>query len=103
MKKTLKLSAMLFVILMASAVVSCKKESRDNPDPDFPSIIVSFNTGSLYEELGIKEDMAAELSAGGNFTIIDSLLVYDLQGALVTKLGISLCIPPIYRRSTSQW
>ena len=88
MKKTLKLSAMLFVILMASAVVSCKKESRDNPDPDFPSIIVSFNTGSLYEELGIKEDMAAELSAGGDFTVIDSLLVYDLNGALVTKLGV---------------
>ena len=86
MNKILKLSALLFVSLLAVAVVSCKKNSPDNPD--YPSTVVSFNTGSMYEELGIKEAMAAELSAGGNFTVIDSLLVYDLKGALVTKLGV---------------
>ena len=86
MKKTLNLLALLFVLLLAAVVVSCKKESKDNPDGN-SSIVVSFNTGSLYEELGVKEDMAAEISAGGNFTITDTLLVYDNKGVLVTKTG----------------
>ena len=89
MKKIPCLTAGLLVSLLSTIVVSCNKEREDTPDiSDNPSIIVSFNTGSLYEELGIKEDMAVRLSASGDFSVIDSLLVYDRNGALVTKLGV---------------
>lgn len=88
MKKILYLTSVLFAPLMATVFSSCNKEPQDTPEPEKQSIIVSFNTGSLYEELGIKEDMAAQLSAAGDFTIIDSVLVYDQKGALVTKSGV---------------
>ena len=86
MKVLLRLS--LIVTLLAVVVVSCKKEDQDNPEQEEQSMIVSFNTGSLYEELGIMEDMAGKLSSGGDFSIIDSVLVYDQEGALVGKSGV---------------
>ena len=83
MKKILNLSAWLFVALLTTVFVSCEEDPRDIPENQ--SIIVSFNTGSLYEELGINEDMAGKLS--GDFIITDSVLVYDQKGALVGKSG----------------
>ena len=85
MKKILYL---LFVSLMAAAVVSCSKESNDTPDVPEKAIAVSFNTGSLYKDLGIQESMAEVISPAGSCLIIDSVLVYDKNGELVTKSGM---------------
>ena len=85
MKKILYL---LFVSLMAAAVVSCSKESNDTPDVPEKTIAVSFNTGSLYKDLGIQESMAEIISPAGSCLIIDSVLVYDKNGVLVTKSGM---------------
>ena len=88
MKKIINLSAALFISLLAAVALSCDKEHHDDPDGPDSDIDVTFYTGGLYEELGIKEDMAAQLSATGDFTITDTLLVYNQEGALVGKYGL---------------
>lgn len=87
MKKNLYLAALLSVSLLAATVVSCKKE----PAPDGSektAATVSVNIGSMYEELGISGLMAEAVTAAGGYTIIDSVLVYDAKGLLVTKTGV---------------
>ena len=75
----------LLVTLVASGVVSCNKSGPRESDQ---SVTVSFRPGSLYEELGCLEQMAARISSEGGFVITDSLLVYDQEGKLVTKAGV---------------
>lgn len=84
MKRFFNLSAALLISLLAAVVLSCEKKNPDSPEKSFT---VSINTGSLYEELGIKDDMAGQLADAGDFTIIDSILVYDQRGVLVGKSG----------------
>ena len=88
MKKILVLLSLLSVSLLSAVVVSCSKESNDIPDVPKKAIAVAFNTGSLYNDLGILESMADVVSPAGNYLIIDSVLVYDNNGVLVTKSGM---------------
>ena len=83
-----KLLYLLFVSLLAAAVVSCSKDSDNTPDIPANAIAVSFNTGSLYKDLGILESMADVISPAGSYIIIDSVLVYNQNGGLVTKSGV---------------
>lgn len=85
MKKFLHLYAVLFAAMLATSVASCNTET---PTADTPLITVSFNTGSLYKDLGILESMTEVVAPAGKFAIIDSVLVYDQKGALVTKAGV---------------
>lgn len=86
MKRILYLTAVLFAAMLASAVVSCEKDTTD--DAETASLTVSFNTGSLYEELGIHDLVAGVVAPGGGYSIIDSVLVYDQNGRLVGKTGV---------------
>ena len=79
------LAVVLFATLLANIFVSCEKGSPQLPTQ---SVIVSFQPGSLYEELGCLDQMADRISSNGVFVITDSLLVYDQGGMLVTKFGI---------------
>ena len=79
------LPAVLFATLLAIFFVSCDKGAPQVPTQ---SIVVSFNPGSLYEELDCLEQMSAKISSGGGFVITDSLLVYDQKGMLVSKYGV---------------
>lgn len=65
---------------MMLAVMACDK--RDSPVQDS----IQVNTAALYEELGIKSEMAQVL-ASGEYVLTDTLLVYDAAGSLVQKLG----------------
>lgn len=83
----------LFQWVMVAALVMCLPlcmtscDNDDNPDnPNGGSAIVSINTATLYDKLGIT-DLMAELLAGGSKTVTDSVVVYDQQGLLVARLG----------------
>ena len=90
MKRILHLAAVLSASLLATALVSCNRETPEEPEPteEIQPIIVSVHTGKLYQELGIVDDMSGKVSPGGGFAIIDSVLVYDQAGALVAKSGV---------------
>lgn len=89
MKKNLKLTAFSSLLLLVAAVTSCAIDNFDNPvNVDQDKRCITFNTGSLYEELGIQESMSGKVLPTGNYVITDSVLIYDQEGALVTKLGV---------------
>jgi len=48
---------------------------------------VTVNTASLYDALGITGLMKEEALPSGDVILTDSLLIYDLKGQLVAKLG----------------
>ena len=48
---------------------------------------VTVNTASLYDELGITSLMKEEALTRGDIILTDTLLIYDLKGQLVAKLG----------------
>lgn len=74
---------------MMLAVMACDK--GDSPVQDS----IQVNTAALYEELGIKSEMAQVL-ASGEYVLTDTLLVYDAAGSLVQKLGAeSNCLEPL--------
>ena len=49
--------------------------------------VVSINTASLYEDLGVVDAVAEKLDQGG-YVVTDSVLFYDQQGQLVARRGI---------------
>ena len=89
MKRILKYAAALSVSLMAAAFSSCEKETADDSETaEKGKITVSFDSASLYEELGIAQGVSEKLSSGEEFVITDSVLVYDQAGTLVAKSGV---------------
>ena len=84
MKTSMKLFAPLCTALMAVGVSSC---GENNPENQEKGITVSFNTSSMYEELGTADNMKSYLSSHKEFVITDTLLVYNQEGALVSKIG----------------
>ena len=75
--------------LLTVIFASCEDDTFDNPvNPGTVKPYISFHTGSLYEELGTLGLMRANVSQDGDFVITDSVLVYNSDGTLVTKLGV---------------
>ena len=69
------------VILVAlTFLVACQEE----PMPG--EVSLSVNTAAMYDELHISHDVAVRI-AGKDYVLVDSLLVYDEQDRLVSRLG----------------
>ena len=67
-------------------VTSCSTE--DNPaKPTQGSAVITVNNAAIFDQLGITDDMPQWLEKG-SLTIVDSVLIYDQAGNLVTKLGV---------------
>ena len=77
------MAAVLSVVLPLFAT-SCTTE--DNPvKPTEGKALITVNTVALYDKLGLTEEMSESLKEG--WVIVDTVLVYDEAGHLVTKLG----------------
>ena len=77
------LKALAVLVMGAATMVSCSKDdTQDITNQD--AVVV--NTAALYDELGIRNEMAQAL-ASGDYVLTDTLLVYDAAGSLVVKLG----------------
>ena len=68
-------------VVVSLALAACGKD----PVPNETAFTI--DTDAMYEELGITQDVKARL-ASGNYVLMDSLLVYDVQGSLVSRQGI---------------
>lgn len=80
MKRTL----FLLAILAMATMVSCTKDDDTQTNTNQDAIVV--NTAALYDELGIRNEMAQAL-ASDDYVLTDTLLIYDASGSLVRKLG----------------
>ena len=83
MKKFLSNLMVAFAIM---ATVACNKEKDDPVPQNYCVDVISINTATLYNTLGITELMTEKLAEGGT-TVSDSVLVYDQQGKLVARKG----------------
>ena len=79
------LAAVLCCAVTVTVQTSCTIDNFDNPIPGGQDVI-TVNTASLYEKLGIAEQMSDQL-AEGKYTLTDTILIYDQTGKLVSKLG----------------
>lgn len=85
MKKLMMVAAALCCILTSSVLTSCSE--NDNPvDQNLGSAVIVVNTSALYDKLGVTDNISQGLTTGDNI-IVDSVLIYDEAGALVSKLG----------------
>lgn len=80
--KTIK--TILFAIALTCATVI---NSACNPEKKTGQAKITVNTAAIYDELGITGPMKDRALATQGFTIVDSLLIYDQQGLLVSKQG----------------
>ena len=72
-------------LLMTTAVLTSCTDNDDNASTSNQDAIM-VNTAALYDELGIRGEMAQAL-ATGDYILTDTLLVYDASGSLLKKLG----------------
>ncbi len=59
-----------------------------NPDKKTGQAKITINPAALYDELGITAPMKDQALATQGFTIVDTLLIYDQQGLLVSRQGV---------------
>ena len=59
-----------------------------NPEKKGGRAMITVNTAAIYDELGTTDPMKERALATQGFTIVDTLLIYDQQGFLVSKLGV---------------
>ena len=81
MKKNLTLRAILALVCVVALACSCKK------DEPVRQTTVTINKTSLYDELGITDLMKEEAIGKDDMFIVDSLLIYNEEGSLVTLFG----------------
>ncbi len=62
--------------------------SACNPDKKTGQVKITINTAALYDEMGITAPMKDRALATQGFTIVDTLLIYDQQGLLVSRQGV---------------
>lgn len=80
-----KLMAAAALCCMMTAFTACTTD--DNPViPVSGRAMITVNTAALYEELDLADRMPSYLD-DGTVTIIDSVLIYDQTGNLLTKVG----------------
>lgn len=88
--KTKRLYQWAKVVVIVMCLPMCNASCTNNNDnPTIPTngrAIVSVNTATLYDKLGITDFMIERLAQGG-IAVTDSVLVYDQQGLLVARLG----------------
>ena len=85
MKKVLNTSAFCLAVMFAGFTACEQNDPVDNNTEEILS--VSINSASLYEELGTRELMN-ELLSNGEYTVVDSMLIYNNDGLLIAKKGI---------------
>ncbi|MBE6271775.1 MAG: hypothetical protein E7101_12655 [Prevotella ruminicola] len=85
MKNLFMATAAITLMMTTTVLTSCTSDNEDNPSTSNQEAIM-VNTAALYDELGIRSEMAQVL-ASGDYVLTDTLLVYDASGTLVTKLG----------------
>lgn len=85
-KKLFWMFAAILTFCGAFMLTSCDEDDTNGPDNQVKKGI-TFNTAAIYDELGITEKMNKLLS-DTLYSIIDSVLVYDQAGALVSKFGM---------------
>ena len=85
MKNLFMATAAITLMMTTTVLTSCTSDNEDNPSTSNQEAIM-VNTAALYDELGIRSEMAQAL-ASGDYVLTDTLLVYDASGTLVTKLG----------------
>ena len=78
-------TAALTLMMTTTVLTSCTSDNEDNPSTSNQEAIM-VNTAALYDDLGIRSEMAQVL-ASGDYVLTDTLLIYDASGTLVTKLG----------------
>ena len=92
------IKAILFVVALACTMLinyAC------NPDKKTGDAKITVNTAAIYDELDITGPMKERALATQGFTIIDTLLIYDQQGLLVSKQGAeSKVINPVTFEAT---
>ena len=87
MKKILMtLAAVLCCTMTLMVQTSCSIDNYDNAVMPGGQDVITINTASLYEKLGITEEMTNNL-ATGKYTLTDTILIYDQTGKLVSKIG----------------
>lgn len=81
----MKLMAAAALCCMMTAFTACSLD--DNPvAPVCGRAMITVNTAALYDELNITDEVSDALD-DGRISIIDTVLIYDQAGDLVTKLG----------------
>ena len=84
-KPLMTLAAFLCCAMTMTVQTSCTSDSDDNPAMPSGQDVITINTASLYEKLGIAEQMTDRL-ATGKYTLTETILIYDQTGMLVSKL-----------------
>ena len=80
------LAAVLCCAMIVTVQTSCTSDDDDDPAMPGRQDVITVNTASLYEKLGIAEQIKDRLSEG-KITLTDTILIYDQTGMLVSKLG----------------
>ncbi len=75
----------LFAIALTYAMLI---NSACDPDKKTGEAKITVNTAAIYDELGITGPMKDRSLATQGFTIVDTLLIYNQQGLLVSKQGM---------------
>lgn len=86
MRKILMVAAAITLLMTTVVQTSCTSDNYDNPTIPSGQDVITINTASLYEKLGIGELMTDKL-AKGKYTLTDTILIYDQTGMLVSKFG----------------
>ena len=77
----------LMTAVIATLTFTACTVNDDNPvTPISGKAVITVNTAGLYEELNIADLMPRWLD-NGSLAIVDSVLIYDQAGKLLTKLG----------------
>ena len=75
----------LFAIALTYAMLI---NSSCDPDKKTGEAKITVNTAAIYDELGITDSMKNRSLATQGFTIVDTLLIYNQEGLLVSKQGV---------------
>ena len=85
-KRFLTAALIIMYALTTTMFTACTSDDDDNPAQPSRQDVITVNTASLYEKLGIAEQIKDRLSEG-KITLTDTILIYDQTGMLVSKLG----------------
>ena len=85
-KRFLTAALIIMCALTTTMFTACTSDDDDNPAQPSRQDVITVNTASLYEKLGIAEQIKDRLSEG-KITLTDTILIYDQTGMLVSKLG----------------
>ena len=66
----------MYCAVIVTVQTSCSSDNDANPAMPGGQDVITVNTASLYEKLGIAEQMTDQLAAG-EYTLTDTIIIYD--------------------------